>query len=101
MTDLRLDENSPEFHIVVRRPSTRSPLAPYRFALTVLFALVVGGTKLWSALRYGISLDDAVTRVLVAAMFAWVMLGVVNRASKPAYVPSENSDVSGTSSRDE
>lgn len=99
MTDLRLDENSPEFHIVVRRPSTRSPLAPYRFALTVLFALAVGGTKLWSALRDGTSLDDAVTRVLVAAMFAWVMLGVVNRVSKPAHVPSESSDVSETSGR--
>jgi len=101
VTDLRLDKNSPEFHIVVRRPSTRSPLAPYRFALTVLFALAVGGTKLWSALRDGISLDDAVTRVLVAAMFAWIMLGVVNRASKPAYVAPENSEVSETTSRDE
>lgn len=99
MTDLRLDENSPEFHIVIRRPSTRSPLAPYRFALTVLFALAVAGTKLLSALRDGTSLDDAVTRVLVAAMFAWFMLGVVNRASKPAYIRSENSDVSETPSR--
>jgi len=101
VTDLRLDENAPEFHIVVRRPSTRSPLAPYRFALTVLFALAVGGTKLWSALREGASLDGAVTRVLVAAMFAWIMLGVMNRASKPAHVPSENSVVPEASSRDE
>ena len=91
MTDLRLDENAPEFHLVVKRPSGRSPLAPYRFALTVAFALAVGGNKLWSGLRDSIALDDAVTRVLVAALFAWIMLGIVNRAVKPANLPSGNS----------
>jgi class 3 adenylate cyclase len=100
VTDLRVDENSPEFHIVVRRPSTRSPLAPYRFALTVLFAFVVGGTKLWAALRDGTSLDGPVTRVLAAALFAWIMLGVVNRVSKPAHVPSEPAGAAEESSRD-
>lgn len=101
MTDLRLDDNAPEFHIVVRRPSGRSPLAPYRFALTVAFALAVGGTKLWSGLRDGIGLDDAVTRVLVAALFAWIMLGIVNRAVKPANVPSVDSAVREVSGSEE
>ena len=101
MTDLRLDDDAPQFHIIVRRPTTRSPLAPYRFALTVAFALAVGGTKLWSGVRDGIGLDAAVTRVLVAALFAWIMLGVVNRAVNPAKVSSDGAAMPKVADRDE
>ena len=86
MTDLGVGNDATEFHLVVRRPSDRGPLAPYRFTLSVLFSLLVGGNALWNALPDGPGLDAAVLRVLAAALFAWIVLGVVNRAVKPTRV---------------
>lgn len=84
MTDLGVGKDAPEFHLVVRRPGDRSPLAPYRFTLSVLFSLLVGGTALWDALADGPGLDAALARVLVAALFAWIVLGLLDRVVQPA-----------------
>jgi hypothetical protein len=84
VTDLGVNKDAPEFHLVVRRPGERSPLAPYRFTLSVLFSLLVGGTALWDALAAGPGLDAALARVLVAALFAWIVLGLLDRVVQPA-----------------
>jgi hypothetical protein len=98
VTDLGVGNDTAEFHLVVRRPSDRSPLAPYRFSLSVAFALLVGANELWAALPAGPGLDIAVARVLVAALFAWIVLGVVNRAVRPARVAPTDTDPHRTSS---
>ena len=101
MTDLGVDKGATEFHLVVRRPTDRSPLAPYRFTLSVLFSLLVGGNSLWNALPDGPGLDAAVARVLVAALFAWIVLGVINRAMKPAAAATTGIGAATTHERSE
>lgn len=87
----------PEFHLVVRRPSRRGPLAPYRFALTVAFALAVSGGDLWDAARgdSGASTDAVLLRAGVASLFIWVLSGIVNgilaSATRPPAQPDDQS----------
>lgn len=75
MTTVR---DAPEFHLVVRRPGRRSPLAPYRFVVTFLFAMGVCGLPLWEAVESGGSIDEPLLRLSGAALFAWFVLGRVN-----------------------
>lgn len=69
----------PEFHVVIKRPSRRGPLAPYRFAIVVVFALVVAGRPLWDATETGVGIDAALIRIGVAALFAWIVVGRINK----------------------
>ncbi len=78
MAETSVVKETPEFHIVVRRSGRRSPLAPYRFVITITFALAVCGMPLWEAARSGGSIDDALLRIGVAALFAWFVLGRIN-----------------------
>jgi hypothetical protein len=69
----------PEFHIVVRRPSQRGPLAPYRFAISLVVAVFVSFDDLRAALLDGGDADAAMLRALVAGVFTWIVLSVLNR----------------------
>ncbi len=71
--------SNPQFHLVVRRSSRLGPLAPYRFSLSVLFALLVAGRSLWLELESGTVADDVLLRAGGAALFMWIVSGIVNR----------------------
>lgn len=75
----------PEFHIVVKRPSRHGPIAPYRFAVSVLVAIVVTFGELRAAIFDGAPGDAALLRAIAAAAFTWFVLTVLNRilASSP------------------
>lgn len=75
--------DAPEFHIVVRRPG-RGPLAPYRFAITVIFVMAISGTQLWEAAHGTASVDSALIRAGIAGLFAWVVVGRANSILKDA-----------------
>lgn len=83
--------DTPEFHVVVRRPNRRGPLAPYRFAITVVFALLVSGAPLWRATETGEGIDRALIRLALTAVFAWILLGQINKILASANVPTESS----------
>jgi hypothetical protein len=78
--------NVPEFQIVVKRPATRGPLAPYRFAISVLVTMLVTFDDLRAAVFEDASGDDAMLRAISVAVFTWVVLSILNRilASAPA-----------------
>lgn len=79
MADAPTVHDTPQFHIVVTRPTGRSPLAPYRFAITFAFAMAVCGLPLWRALETGNGIDDALLRIAGAALLAWLLLGRINK----------------------
>lgn len=82
MTDVQphVDDELPEFHVVVRRPNRRGPLGPYRLALAVAFAMVIAGQQLLDAATTGTpSVDAALLRAGLAATFIWLLSGVVSR----------------------
>lgn len=93
------DPGLPEFHIIVRRPG-KGPIAPYRFAITVLFALLVAGPDLWEALHGLREIDDALIKSGIAGLMAWVVLGLADailrsapshRAGRPTSPPADAS----------
>ncbi len=88
MAETTVAGDTPEFHIVVKRPGRRSPLAPYRFAITFAFAMAVCGLPLWEAAETGHGVDDALLRVAGAALFAWFVLGRINRILSSAPAPN-------------
>lgn len=86
MSDTRSEHDVPEFHIVVRRPNARGPIGPYRLTIAVMFALFVAGRELWDAAMTGSNYDGALIHAGMAALFIWVLSGVVNsilRTSRP------------------
>ncbi len=93
MTDLRVGQGAPEFHVVVRRAGGRGPLGPYRLTLAVGFALLIAGGDLLDAASTGTGIDTALTRAAVAASFIWFLSGIVSRilgaGRRPSASPSE------------
>lgn len=69
----------PEFHIVVRRPPQKGPLAPYRFAISVLVAFAIAFGDLKLALASGVADEGILIRGIGAALFTWFVLTVLNR----------------------
>jgi hypothetical protein len=67
-----------EFHIIVRRPGSRGPLSPYRFAITVAFSLLVAGTDLWEAFHGLRPVDDALIKAAIAGLMSWIVLGLAD-----------------------
>lgn len=98
MTDLR--NSGPEFHVVVRHQDRRGPLGPYRLTLAVAFALLVAANDLLAAATTGVGIDRALTRAAVAALFIWILSGVVSRIlvagtrphQRPPTAPAGSSD---------
>lgn len=80
--------STPEFHVVVRHPNRRGPLAPYRFSLTVVFALAVSGMPLWRATETGLDLDAAMLRTAGAALFAWIVIGRISKILGSSSAPT-------------
>jgi hypothetical protein len=83
----------PEFHIVVRRPG-RGPLAPYRFAIVILFIMAISGRQLIEAAQTGVNTDAVLIRSAIAGALAWFVLGRVNsilKAAAPPRVPTRTS----------
>lgn len=80
----------PEFHIVVKRPG-RGPLAPYRLAISILFALVISGTQIWAAAQTGDHVDETLIRFGVSGAFAWLVVGRINSILKAAAPPPSKS----------
>lgn len=78
MSEAGYDDGTPEFHLVVRRRNGRGPLAPYRLALAVAFALAAAGRDLWAALHGRADVDAALLRAGVAALLVWVVAGAVD-----------------------
>lgn len=87
MTDLDQRSAAPEFHLVVKRPNERGPLAPYRMTLAVLFAMWIAGQRLWDAAQTGIGVDRALLLAGVSALFIWIISGVINNILKSAAPP--------------
>lgn len=87
-----------EFHVVVKRPNRKGPIAPYRFAITVVFALLVSGTPLLRATETGDGLDAALIRIALTALFAWILLGQISKILGSATVPSTPSPDDATPS---
>ncbi len=69
---------TPEFRVVVTHPTGRGPLGPYRLALAVAFALVIGGGRLWGTLRDGAADDAALLAAAAAGLFVWVVTTVID-----------------------
>ena len=84
MADTHVD--TPEFHIVVRRPG-RGPLAPYRLSIAILFAFAVAGTRLWAAANGSTAVDGALLLAAIAGTFAWLVVGRANAILKAAAPP--------------
>lgn len=83
----RRPADTPEFHIVIKRPNRRGPLAPFRFIITVAFAFAVAGMPLWHATEAGQSVDAALIRAGVAALFSWIVVGRINKILASATMP--------------
>lgn len=86
--------DAPEFHIVVKRPSQRGPLAPYRFAISVAVALLVTFDDLQAAIFDGVGTDAVLLRAIGAAVFSWIVLSVLNKvlaAAPPEPVQHDDS----------
>jgi hypothetical protein len=82
----------PEFHIVVTRPTRHGPLAPYRFAISMVVAVLVTFDDLCAALFRGAPTDAVLLRAVTVAVFAWVVLSVLNRVLASAVpAPSRSS----------
>lgn len=79
----------PEFHIVVRRPSRHGPLAPFRFAASVIVALVVASGPLREGLTTGTLDDSVLVRAIEAAVFTWLVLTVLNRVLRSGPEPAD------------
>lgn len=82
----------PEFQIVVKRPSTRGPLAPYRFAISVLVTMLVTFDDLRAAAFGDANGDDAMLRAIGVAVFTWIVLSVLNRILASVPPPDEPAD---------
>lgn len=91
--------DAPEFHIVVRRPG-RGPLAPYRLAITIVFAMVISGAQLWAAAQGHTSVDAALIRAAIAGLFAWLVVGRANSILKGAG-PSSRIPAAGPAAGDD
>ncbi len=79
MTDISVDDNTPEFRVVVRHHNRRGPLGPYRLAVAVGFALLIAGNQLLDAASTGRGIDTALLRAALAAWFIWILAGIVSR----------------------
>jgi uncharacterized membrane protein YvlD (DUF360 family) len=79
-----MSDELPEFHIVVRRPSQKGPLAPYKFAISVVVAFAIAFSDIRLALASGVVDDAVLLRAVGAALFTWVVLTVLNRILKHA-----------------
>ena len=78
-TQQRAQPGAAEFHIVVKRPSRTGPLAPYRFAICVLVAILISVDDL-RAMLAGVPADASVlTRAVSVGVFTWVVLTILNR----------------------
>lgn len=73
------DAPVPEFHLVVRRPSRRGPLAPYRFPISVVFGLVIAGRRMLTAAGTGIGVDESMLVFGASTSFAWVLVGLLSK----------------------
>lgn len=82
--------DSPEFHIIVRRPNRKGPLAPYRFAIVIVFALAVSGIPLLDATETGRDIDLALGRTALSALFAWLVVGRINKILASADLPRDS-----------
>lgn len=89
MADTQVERDLPEFHIVVRRPNHKGPIAPYRMTLAVAFAMFVAGRELWHAVQSGTGYDDALIHAGAAAVFIWVLSGIVNSILTNGAPPSK------------
>ena len=81
----------PEFRVVVSRPHRRGPLAPYRLALAVVFALLVAGGRMWTALSTGQADDAALLVAAGAGLFVWIVTTIISSilaAGTPHPAPS-------------
>lgn len=76
-----------EFQIVVKHPTGKGPLAPHRFILTFVIAVAVAGRPLWAALQIDEGVDMALLRLSGAAVFAWFVLGKIDKILADASVP--------------
>ena len=90
MSDTRSAPDVPEFHIVVRRPNARGPIGPYRLTIAVLFALFVAGRDLYDAAMTGTNYDGALIHAGMAALFIWVLSGVVNSILRTSGPPDRS-----------
>lgn len=81
--------DTPEFHLVVRHPNRRGPLAPYRFAITVVFAFAVSGAALWDATETGVGIDIALLRTAASALLAWIIVGRISKILASSVSPEE------------
>ena len=82
--------DAPEFQLVVRRASSRGPIAPYRFAITILFAALVAGVDLWEAVNGLRPPDPALIKAAIAGLMSWVVLGLADsilRAGRATRIP--------------
>ena len=90
MADAHVD--TPEFHIVVRRPG-RGPLAPDRLSIAIVFAIAIAGTRLWAAAHGTAPVDAALLLAAIAGAFAWLVVGranaILRAASPPKRPPTE------------
>jgi hypothetical protein len=85
----------PEFQIVVKRPSPHGPLAPYRFAISVLVTMLVTFDDLRAAALGDASGDAALLRAIGVAVFTWMVLSILNRilaSSPPTGAPGPDSE---------
>lgn len=91
MGDKRVEQaaDMPEFHIVVRRPSQKGPLAPYKFAISVAVAFLIAFGDLKLALSTGVASEGMLVRAIAAAAFTWFVLTILNRIlAQAAAAPS-------------
>ncbi len=90
---------TPEFRLIVTRPNGRGPIGPYRLALAVAFAMVIGGGRLWSTLRDGAADDAALLAAAAAGVFVWIVLTVIDNilgsVAKPGPTPAAADHVDG------
>jgi len=96
MSEASQSAEAPQFHLVVRRPSRKGPIAPYRFVISVVFALALAGMPVWDAAETGEGIDAALLRAGGAALFAWVVLGRVNTILSSAVPGAPTDDQSDT-----
>lgn len=86
--------DAPEFHLVVRRTG-RGPLAPYRLAISIVFAIAISGAQLWAAAHGRADIDRALILAGLAGLFAWLVVGRANAILKSASTPSSRIDIGG------
>lgn len=79
----------PEFHIVVKRPSTTGPLGPYRFAICVAVAIFVTFDELRAMLGGVPAGTDVLVRAIMAGVFSWFVLTVLNKVLAHGVEPDQ------------